>query len=55
MKNKINRYLISGAILTYFGLKDDDFIIYYNGIALAAGIIAFIFAFIEYQKSKKQD
>ncbi len=55
MKSKVNSYLISGAILVYFGLKDDDFVIWYNGLALVIGITAFIFAFIEYQKTKTKE
>lgn len=56
MKNKINRYIISGAILTYFALKDlNNFDILYNGIALAAGITAFIFAYLEFKKQKQNN
>ncbi len=55
MKNKVNTYLISGIFLTYFGLKDDDFVIWYNGIALVLGITALIYAFIEYRKTKKEE
>ncbi len=55
MKNKANTYLISGIFLTYFGLKDDDFVIWYNGIALVLGITALIYAFIENRKTKKEE
>ena len=50
MKSKVNAYLISGIFLTYFGLKDDNFVIWYNGVALILGITALVFAYIEYRK-----
>ncbi|WP_223033402.1 hypothetical protein [Hanstruepera marina] len=52
MKSKLNMYLISGIFLTYFGLKDANFVIWYNGIALILGFTALILAFIEYKKNK---
>ena len=50
--NKKNTYLIAGIMLTYFGFKDEKFVIWYNGIALMLGITAFIAAYLEYRKSK---
>ena len=55
MKNKVNTYLISGIFLTYFGLKDNNFVIWYNGVALILGMTALIYAFIEYKKTKKEE
>ncbi|MEP0264651.1 hypothetical protein [Dokdonia sp.] len=54
MNNKVKTYLISGAFLTYYGLKDDNFLIWYNGLALALGITALILAYITYRKDKNQ-
>ena len=51
MKSKVRTYMISGVFLTYFGLKD-DFVIWYNGIALVLGISSFVLAYIEYRKDK---
>lgn len=55
MKSKVNTYLISGVFLTYFGLKDENFVIWYNGVALILGITALIYALIEYRKTKKEE
>ncbi|GGG30939.1 hypothetical protein GCM10011344_34850 [Dokdonia pacifica] len=54
MNNKTKTYLIPGVLLTYFGLKDDDFLIWYHGVALALGITAFVFAYLEYNKTKNK-
>jgi hypothetical protein len=52
MNNKVKTYLIAGALLTYYGLKDDSFLIWYNGLALVLGITALILAYITYRKDK---
>jgi hypothetical protein len=54
MNNKVKAYLIPGVFLTYFGLKD-DFLIWYNGIALILGLTSFVFAYLEYRKAKKEE
>ena len=54
VKNKINTYVIAGVFLTYYGLSDKDFTIWYNGVAHVLGIVAFIAAYLEYRKSKKK-
>ena len=54
--NKIISYLISGAFLTFIGLKDiENFNIFYEGIALALGITALTLAGIEYTKKIDQE
>jgi drug/metabolite transporter superfamily protein YnfA len=53
--SKANTYLISGIFLIYFGLKDENFVIWYNGVALILGITALIYAFIEHRKTKKDN
>lgn len=51
--NKTARYLLSGCILAYFGLKNlEDFYVFYEGIAIAASICAFAFAYLEWKKNK---
>jgi hypothetical protein len=52
IKNKTKTYLLSGIFLTYFGLSDDNFLVWYNGIALVLGITAFVGAYLEYKKHK---
>jgi len=54
MNSKVTRYLIAGVILTYFGLKDDDFVLWYNGVALVMGLVAFFYAYKEYEKNKEE-
>lgn len=54
MNNKYGTYIVSGVLLTYFGLKDENFVIWYNGVAVVLGITAFVFAYLEYRKSKNQ-
>lgn len=55
MKNKHGKYIVSGVLLTYFGLKDENFLIWYNGVALVLGITAFVFAYLEYRKTKNKN
>ena len=52
MNRKTKTYLISGLFLTYFGLKD-NFLIFYNGIALLLGLTALYMAYREYKNEKK--
>lgn len=49
MKDNFKLYLISGILLTYFGLKG-EFILLYNGVALAMAAGAFYQAYLEHKK-----
>lgn len=51
--NKVIRYLLSGVILAYFGLKDiQNFNLLYHGFALAVSFASFALAAVEWNRKK---
>ena len=47
MKSRKTQYLVGGIFLIFFGLKDfKNFNVFYNGIALALGLVAIILSLI---------
>ncbi|QNR25140.1 hypothetical protein [Croceimicrobium hydrocarbonivorans] len=55
MNKKLRTYLISGLVLLYLGLSDDNFMLSYHGIAVAAGLTSFAFAYIEWKKESDKN
>lgn len=53
MNKKVGKYLFIGFLLLYYALKDDDFIVMYNGIAIVVAIISFYLAYSEYKKANE--
>ncbi len=56
-KNLSRVYFIPGIILIFFALKDNEFLIFYHGIALLLGLTAIVLGYrkhSEFKESNKQ-
>lgn len=54
--NKLRVYLIGGMLLGFFGLADlPTFDPMYHGIAVAASVMAFVMAGVEYRRNKTKE